>query len=37
MLTILKSLAEFFGFKNSEAVDLDLVNYGGQGRDKYGR
>lgn len=34
---ILKLISTLFGYKDTEAVDLGLVDYSGQGRDKYGR
>lgn len=36
-MMILKAIAVFFGYKDRKAVDLGLVNFGGQGRDRYGR
>ena len=41
MLKFIKNIAKFFavciGYKDTEAVDLGLVDYSGQGRNKYGK
>lgn len=41
MKNIIKAITEFFkmliGVKNADAVNAGIVDYGGQGRDKYGK
>lgn len=34
---IVKFLAMCIGYKDADAVDMGLVDYSGQGRDKYGK
>lgn len=35
--TVLGTLALFVGLKSRSAVDDDIVDYSGQGRDRYGK
>lgn len=41
MFNFFKAIREFFkmcvGLKSAEAVDAGIVDYSGQGRDKYGK
>lgn len=41
MIHFFKAIKEFFklcaGLKSAEAVDAGIVDYSGQGRDKYGK
>lgn len=41
MKNIIKAIKEFFkvciGLKSAEAVNAGIVDYSGQGRDKYGK
>jgi hypothetical protein len=37
MKSIIKFFAMLLGYKDKESVDEGLVDYSGQGRDKYGK
>lgn len=41
MINFFKAIREFLkicvGLKSAEAVDAEIVDYSGQGRDKYGK
>lgn len=37
MKSIIKFFAMLLGYKDTEGVELGLVDYSGQGRDKYGK
>lgn len=41
MINFFKAIKEFLkicvGLKSAEAVDVEIVDYSGQGRDKYGK